>query len=101
MEATGNVFDPDYYMIETSTRVVYRKEQFEAGAGLPEELIVRDRRYSEAEIRSVCEAAGFEVIWSRPVRAGKWDAEESSDRAKEILVLCRKTSSLDWQPSLF
>jgi hypothetical protein len=41
METTGNVFDPDFYLIDRETRIVYRKEQFTGGLGLPEELLVR------------------------------------------------------------
>ena len=40
MEKTGNVFDPDHYLIDQNTRIVYRKEQFAEGAELPEELLV-------------------------------------------------------------
>jgi 2-polyprenyl-3-methyl-5-hydroxy-6-metoxy-1,4-benzoquinol methylase len=92
MEKTGNIFDPDYYMIEQSTNVVYRKEQFSAGTALPAELIIRDRRYRRAEIELLCRAAGCEVLWSRCVRAGAWDValEDDDDHAKEILLLCRK-----------
>jgi 2-polyprenyl-3-methyl-5-hydroxy-6-metoxy-1,4-benzoquinol methylase len=92
MEQTGNVFDPEYYMIDTDTKIVYRKEQFEAGTSLPAELIVRDRRYMRDEIEARCHAAGLEVLWSRFIRVGRWEEplDSNSDRAKEILVYCRK-----------
>jgi len=54
MEKTGNIFDPDFYMIERNTNVVYRKEQFSEGTTLTAELIVRDRRYRQGEIESLC-----------------------------------------------
>jgi len=38
MEKTGNIFDPDFCMIERNTNVVYRKEQFSEGTTLPAEL---------------------------------------------------------------
>ena len=65
MEQTGNIFDPDHYMLDTETSVVYRKEQFSEGDSLPEELVVRDRRYSRVEIEEMCKEAGLEVQWSR------------------------------------
>ncbi|HNY39005.1 MAG TPA: bifunctional N-acetyltransferase/class I SAM-dependent methyltransferase, partial [Bryobacteraceae bacterium] len=43
MEKTGNVFNPDYYMIDEATEIVYRKEQFAEGSDLPAQLLVRDR----------------------------------------------------------
>lgn len=92
MERTGNVFDPDYYLVDTRKQVVYRREQFSAGGLLPEELIVRDRRFRKDEIEGMCEQAGLRVIWSRFVRAGHWDTpvDHRHDHAKEILVLCEK-----------
>ena len=40
----------------------------------------------------MCTAAGFEIIFSRYVQAGRWDAELDAvdSRAKEILLLCKK-----------
>ncbi|WP_254509563.1 GNAT family N-acetyltransferase [Anatilimnocola floriformis] len=92
MEATGDVFDPRFFMIDTDTGVVYRKEQFAQGSELPVELIVRDRRFEQEEIEKLCTDAGLEVIWSRFVRAGAWQfgLDRSDDHAKEILVLCRR-----------
>jgi 2-polyprenyl-3-methyl-5-hydroxy-6-metoxy-1,4-benzoquinol methylase len=40
MENTGNVFDPEYYLLDEAAGVVYRKEQFTGGPALPAELIV-------------------------------------------------------------
>jgi hypothetical protein len=92
MEKTGDIFNPAYYLIDRETKIVYRKEQFVAGEGLPQELLVRDRRYTVEQIEKLCKDAALEVVWSRFVRAGKWDEPLSreDDRAKEILVLCRK-----------
>jgi hypothetical protein len=95
MEKTGNVFDPNFYLIDSVTRIVYRKEQFVEGNQLPTELIVRDRRYRRKEIEDMCREVGFEVIWSRFVQSGHWEVELAGQdsRAKEILVLCRKPLS--------
>lgn len=92
MENTGDVFNPDFYMLDTDTKIVYRKEQFEHGDMLPTELIVRDRRYSPREIRDLLGAVGLKVEWVRCVRAGDWETDlgPEHDRAKEILLLCRK-----------
>jgi hypothetical protein len=90
MESSGNVFNPDYYMIDEVTDIVYRKEQFTKGTDLPVQLLVRDRRYRRPEITAMCMKAGLTVLWSRYVRAGEWDKElgTDDDHAKEILVLC-------------
>lgn len=92
MEKSGNVFNPDYYLIDTDKRIVYRKEQFYRGEELFEELLVRDRRYTKEEITQMCSAVGLKVEWSRFVRAGRWNEplDRESDQAKEILVMCRK-----------
>ena len=103
MERSGDVFNPEFYLIDRHQRVVYRKEQFRRGEDLFGELLVRDRRYTEEEIRTMCAAAGFEVIWTRFVHAGHWDEplDRLSDHAKEILVLCRKPLEEDRQQELF
>lgn len=103
MEKSGNVFNPDYYLIDRDKRIVYRKEQFHTGEELFEELLVRDRRYTQEEITRMCTAVGLKVIWSRFVRAGRWDEplDRESDKAKEVLVMCRKPYPEALQPSLF
>jgi 2-polyprenyl-3-methyl-5-hydroxy-6-metoxy-1,4-benzoquinol methylase len=92
MESSGEVFNPKYYLIDRKTKIVYRKEQFVEGDDLPAELLVRDRRYTKQQIEELCTRAGLDVVWSRFVRAGHWNEslEADDDRAKEILVLCRK-----------
>jgi hypothetical protein len=92
METTGNVFDPDFYMIDRKSDIVYRKEQFAEGNQLPVEFLVRDRRYRRAEIEDKCRDAGLDVVWSFFVQAGHWDRalDRRDPHAKEILVLCRK-----------
>ena len=93
MQTTGDIFNPDYYMIDKDTNIVYRREQFNSNKQLPQELIVRDYRYTKIEIEQLFTEVGFEVIFSKYVQAGKWDIElESTDsKAKEILLLCKKT----------
>ena len=93
METTGDIFDPEHYMIDKETKIVYRKEQFEAGTTLPQELLVRDRRYTRDEIEALCRHAGMEVIWTRYVRSGAWmePLARESERSKEILILCKRS----------
>ncbi len=93
METTGDIFNPDFYIIDTETNVVYRREQFSSGERLPEELIVRDRRYRIQELEAMCSKFGLKITWSRFVRSGKWSEALGSedDHAKEILVFCEKT----------
>jgi SAM-dependent methyltransferase len=92
MQKTGNVFDPDYYMIDNDTNIVYRREQFTVDNQLPQELIVRDYRFTKDEIEQMCINAGFEIIFSRYVQAGRWDMEldATDSKSKEILLLCKK-----------
>ena len=92
MESTGDIFNPDFYLLDEDTGVVYRKEQFTEGRELPTELVVRDRRFSKEEIQEMCNNAGLEVVWTRFVRAGRWHQPlgEHDDDAKEILLLCRR-----------
>ncbi len=92
MEETGNVFDANYYMIDTETHLVYRKEQFTKGFELPVELIVRDRRFTMEEIVAMCKKAGFSVAWTQYANAADWrEKYKSTDlHAKEILLICQK-----------
>lgn len=90
METSGNVFSPDYCVIDANTHTVYRKEQFSIGSELPAELLVRDRRFTKQEIEDMCRETGFEVLLSRYVKAGKWENELSPKESKEILLVCQK-----------
>jgi SAM-dependent methyltransferase/GNAT superfamily N-acetyltransferase len=90
MEKSGNVFNPEFYMVDEITGIVYRKEQFTEGTDLPVQLLVRDRRYRRNEIEGMCFANGLNVLWARYVHSGQWDPGIGSedDNAKEILLLC-------------
>ncbi|HKO46175.1 MAG TPA: class I SAM-dependent methyltransferase, partial [Polyangiaceae bacterium] len=89
MQASGNVFNPRFCLVDTTTRVVYRKEQFTIGHA-PTELIVPDRRYGLSEIAKMCKRAGIEVASARFVKAGSFRATENAKPTKEILVVGRK-----------
>ncbi|MDR2755756.1 MAG: methyltransferase domain-containing protein [Planctomycetaceae bacterium] len=95
MEKTGDVFNPDYYMIDKETRIVYRKERFQFDQNqLPSELIVRDRRFTKEEIEQMCCDAGFDTQFMGHVSATNWQEQFLSTypSAKEILIKCRKKS---------
>ncbi len=88
MEQTGDIYNPDYFLLDTDTGVVYRREQFRMGRSLPVELIVRDRRFFNYEIVDLCESVGFIVNELRFVNASKWENSlcPTELKAKEILV---------------
>ncbi|MBR6069047.1 MAG: GNAT family N-acetyltransferase [Ruminococcus sp.] len=88
MEQTGDVFNPDYYLLDTDTGIVYRREQFRTGRSLPVELIVRDKRFFDYEIVGLCKSVGFIVNEVRFVNAARWEQSLSpiDHKAKEILI---------------
>jgi SAM-dependent methyltransferase/GNAT superfamily N-acetyltransferase len=90
MQKTGEIFNPQYYLYDPETGVVYRKEQFKLDDDIPCELVVRDRRYDAAELESLCRDAGVEPAWVRHVRMGRWDEDLAPADAKEVLLLGRK-----------
>lgn len=92
MEKTGDIFDPEYYIIDKETKVIYRKEQFLEGSSIPEEFIVRDKRFKKDEIIKLCSDAGLNVLRSQFVGAGNWETSfpPTNDKAKEILLICEK-----------
>ncbi len=97
MARSGDIFDPNYYMIDTDNDIVYRKEQFLDSEALQAELIVRDKRFLKEEITQMCKSVGLKVLWTRYIAAGKWDISlnPTHNNAKEILLLCEKPTSTD------
>ena len=91
MQQTGNIFNPDNFIIDTSTDLVYRKEMFKGDGFLDSEYIIRDKRYTKIEISTLLQNNGFEILESRFVRAGKFDESlNATDKnAKEILTIAR------------
>lgn len=91
MQQTGNIFNPDNFIIDTSTNLVFRKEMFKGDGFLDSEYIIRDKRYTKAEILTLLQNNGFEILESRFVRAGKFDESlNATDKnAKEILTIAR------------
>lgn len=92
MQKTGNIFNPDYYIIDTETKCVFRKEMFIRDGLIAAEYIVRDRRYSMEHISKIVKRIGFKILDARYVRAGDWDNKLSPTdlNAKEILLVVSK-----------
>jgi 2-polyprenyl-3-methyl-5-hydroxy-6-metoxy-1,4-benzoquinol methylase/ribosomal protein S18 acetylase RimI-like enzyme len=92
MEKTGDVFNPQYFMLDEKSNIVYRREQFTSGEKLHQELIVRDYRFDRVHIENMCKEVGFHIKCSRYVQAGKWNIEldATDSRAKEILLCLEK-----------
>ncbi len=92
MQTTGDIFNPEYLAIDTSTNLVYRKEQFVNDSGLSAEYVIRDRRYTMSQLEMLLEKYGFEVIEKRYVRAGHFDESLAplDAHAKEICIVARK-----------
>jgi chromosome segregation ATPase len=95
MQTTGDIFNPDYYLVDEVHGIVYRKEQFSGEGALPSEYVIRDRRFTMQEITELLESVGFQPIISRYVQAGRWDVslDAKDKRAKEILIVAKKGSS--------
>ena len=92
MQRSGNIFNPEYFLLEMETGVVYRKEQFENEGELSAEYAIRDKRYSCKEICDMLMQAGFRIRETRYVQAGYWDQAlgPQDPSAKEILIFAEK-----------
>lgn len=92
MQASGNIFNPDYYILDESTNLVYRKEQFDKDGFLSSEYIIADYRFTRTEILNMLSQIGFNIIASRYVRLNHWEEALSStdNRAKELLIIVEK-----------
>lgn len=92
MQQTGDIFNPEYILIDKQTSLVYRKEQFDNDEELPAEYLVRDKRYTMDEITLLVESVGFKVMHGNYVQAGHFDVHLSANdkKAKEILIIARK-----------
>lgn len=93
MQKTGNVFNSEHMIVDPDTRIVYRREIFAEGYNLPQEWIVRDRRFTLDELIGFCASAGLRVCKSMYVNSGSWSLSNDRNLAKEILVVCEKYES--------
>lgn len=89
MASSGNVFRPDYFLINTDDGLVYRKEQFADDDDVYAEYVVADKRYTMDEICSLFQQEGFIITTSRYVQAGHWSVPlmPTDPKAKEILLV--------------
>lgn len=92
MQKSGNVFDPDYFLLDAESHLVYRKEQFESDGMLSSEFVIADYRYTRDEICEVCEKHNLHVLNSNYVSLGNWNTplQYNDNRAKEILLVLEK-----------
>lgn len=89
MAESGNIFKPEYYLINTDDSLVYRKEQFTEDNMISAEYLVADKRYKMVEFESMARDAGFEVRMKRYVQAGHFGVPLSptDSKAKELLFV--------------
>lgn len=91
MAVSGNIFNSDFFLINTDDNLVYRKEQFEDDGMLSAEYLVADRRYKMDEIIENLAEEGLEVTCHTYVSAGHWDEplDAIDSHAKEILLFAK------------
>ena len=92
MQSTGNVFNPEYYLLDTVTHLVYRKEQFEMDGELSSEYVIADYRFTRNQIVEEFEKNGLRVLSAEYVKLGAWDKPLAKDEnaGKEILLVAEK-----------
>lgn len=97
MQNSGDVFDGSKIIVDATTGICYRKEEFDShDDALPIEYVVTDRRYTLEGIGRLLKRAGFIVEKSSFVSAKDWNKSlgRYDPHAKEILVIARKGSLL-------
>ncbi|OWV05277.1 MULTISPECIES: bifunctional N-acetyltransferase/class I SAM-dependent methyltransferase [unclassified Fibrobacter] len=89
MKVSGNIFKPEYFLINKDDGLVYRKEQFSGDEFLLAEYVVADKRYHLSEIKKIVQDEGLKIVNTRFVSAGAWDKKLTStdSHAKEILLV--------------
>ena len=92
MQDSGNIWNPQYLLLDPKTGLVYRRERFGLGDELPLEVIVRDRRYRRSEVIEICARYGMSIELIRPVALGQWNVAiaPTDRRAKEIVCVAIK-----------
>ena len=94
MQKTGEIFDPERLLVDTRSRVVYRREEFSDVPGEPRILPVADRRYEISELEKMCQRERLTVTSAGYVRAGQFDEPQCTEPTKEILVVARRDGFL-------
>lgn len=90
MAKNGDVFIPDYYLLNEDEGLIYRKEQFKDKESCDAEYVIADKRYTLSETKDKLEQNGLRVVESRYVRANQWKNEPRLIDAKEILFVVTK-----------
>lgn len=92
MQTTGDIFDGRYVVMDKNSGICYRKEQFFLPDALPQEFLIRDKRYSMRSISDLLLKAGFMVDRSYYFQSGKADIplDATDRRAKEVFVVAHK-----------
>ncbi|MCM1327691.1 MAG: bifunctional N-acetyltransferase/class I SAM-dependent methyltransferase [Bacteroidales bacterium] len=92
MQKSGNIFNPKFFAIDETTRLVYRKEQFGNDNSLSAEYVIRDKRYTMDEIEALLLENQFDILDKRYVRAGHFDERLNAldKQAKEICIVAQK-----------
>lgn len=92
MQSTGNVFNPDYYLLDTANQLVFRKEQFEMDGELSSEYVIADYRFTRSQIVGEFEKNGLRVLSAEYVKLGAWDKPlaKDEDAGKEILLVAER-----------
>ena len=90
---TYYIFDPDYFILDEKSHLVYRKEQFEFDGQLASEYVIADYRFTKEEICDAFESCGLSVKSASYVQAGRWQTPLTStdNKAKEILLIAQKS----------
>ena len=95
MQKSGEVFEFGKMAFNPMTGILYRREQFFDGERLCQDCILKERRFTAAEVAQLLVAAGFEVRQCMTVRAGKWDFSGRFDPdAPELLFVCRRPDAI-------
>ncbi|MDO4738523.1 MAG: GNAT family N-acetyltransferase [Bacteroidales bacterium] len=92
MRSTGNIFNPNYFLLDKKSRLVYRKEQFHHDNYLSSEYVIADYRFTRKELIDAFEKRNFKVHLAEYVQTGKWSVPltATDHRAKEILLVAEK-----------
>jgi len=101
MEATGNVFDPAYYIIETSTRGgLQKRSTFETGSWTARGTAFRDRRTLLVEIRELCAKAGLKFC-GQDTLGWEWEGGPSTAQRRFFAGCARKFGHTEIQAAYF
>lgn len=92
MQRTGNIFNPDYFVLDIKDQLVYRKEQFNDDGLLSTEYVIADYRFKRDEFTNECERCNLSVVRANYVKLGEWNTslDSTDNKAKEIVFVLEK-----------